>query len=169
MSRSDDDEAELFPARSDALSGIEPASASSNSNSLSPAIVPPAASSVPSKFPPVISTPAGGTYTVTTGANKTDASGSEQTISALQWDRLSDQRDIMIKAMIKVFTWLNGGVFSLVLVAFITGIFSDYRIVDSNTLMTLIGATVVQAGLAFAAITRFLFPGSATAGKPDQV
>ena len=36
--------------------------------------------------------------------------------------------------------------------------FPDYRIVNANTLMTLIGATVVQAGIAFIAITRFLFP-----------
>ena len=61
--------------------------------------------------------------------------------------------------MVSVFTWLNGGVYALTLLAWVAGIWiPDYRIVDGQTLMTLIGATVVQAGIAFVAITRFLFP-----------
>jgi hypothetical protein len=65
----------------------------------------------------------------------------------------------MIKAMVRVFTWLNGGVFAFTTVAWAVGIVDHtYRIVDNSTLLELIGATVVQAGIAFLAITRFLFP-----------
>ncbi len=92
----------------------------------------------------------------TTGAN----------LSSAQWDRLSNQRDVMIKAMVTVFTWLNGGVFAMTLAAWAVGLWhADYRIVDGNTLMALIGATVVQAGIAFLAITRFLFPSPKTDDK----
>ena len=88
-----------------------------------------------------------------------DKSTDDNTVSAAQWERLSGQRDVLIKAMVGVFTWLNGGVYLLTTAAWLVGIwFPDYRIVDANTLMTLIGATVVQAGIAFIAITRFLFP-----------
>ena len=81
-------------------------------------------------------------------------------MSSAQWDRLSGQRDVMIKAMVSVFTWLNGGVFAFTLAAWAVGIWHvDYRIVTDKTLLALIGATVVQAGIAFLAITRFLFPG----------
>ncbi|MFG6431376.1 hypothetical protein [Roseateles sp. LYH14W] len=89
-----------------------------------------------------------------------DVTSLDASLSQAQWERLSGQRDVMIKAMVSIFTWLNGGVFALVLLAWVVGIWvPDYRIVDSKTLMTLIGATVVQAGIAFVAITRFLFPG----------
>jgi hypothetical protein len=81
-----------------------------------------------------------------------DSSTVDTTLSQVQWERLSQQRDVMIRAMVAVFTWLNGGVF---------GIWDkSYRIVDNSTLLELIGATVVQAGIAFLAITRFLFPGA---------
>ena len=80
-----------------------------------------------------------------------------------QWETLSKQRDVMIKAMVRVFTWLNGGVFGFTLLAWAVGIWlPDYRIVDKQTLMALVGATVVQAGIAFIAITRFLFPAPKT-------
>ena len=88
-----------------------------------------------------------------------DSTTSTKTVSAQQWERLSGQRDVMIKAMVGVFTWLNGGVFAFTVLAWVVGItHPDYRIVDEKTLMALIGATVVQAGIAFIAITRFLFP-----------
>ena len=88
-----------------------------------------------------------------------DPSTSDATLSHRQWERLSGQRDVMIKAMVKVFTWLNGGVFAFTFATWVVGIWHpDYRIVTDNTLMALIGATVVQAGIAFLAITRFLFP-----------
>ena len=84
----------------------------------------------------------------------------------LKLGRSSGQRDVMIKAMVGVFTWLNGGVFAFTVLAWAVGItHSDYRIVDEKTLMALIGATVVQAGIAFVAITRFLFPSPAGEGK----
>jgi hypothetical protein len=90
----------------------------------------------------------------------TDPSTSDTTLSHKQWERLSGQRDVMIKAMVKVFTWLNGGVFAFTFATWLVGIwYPDYRIVTDKTLMALIGATVVQAGIAFLAITRFLFPG----------
>ena len=93
-----------------------------------------------------------------------DVSIDDDSLSTLQWNRLSDQRDVMIKAMVGVFTWLNGGVFAFTIVAWVGGlVWTDYRIVDARTLMALIGATVVQAGIAFVAITRFLFPGERSA------
>ncbi len=68
--------------------------------------------------------------------------------------------------MVAVFTWLNGGVFAFTVAAWIAGMFLEsYRIVDKQTLMALIGATVVQAGIAFIAITRFLFPSPKGDGK----
>jgi hypothetical protein len=98
--------------------------------------------------------------TIDSGADTPgDKSTSYDTVSAAQWERLSGQRDVLIKAMVGVFKWLNGGVYALTIAAWLVGIwYPDYRIVNSNTLMTLIGATVVQAGIAFVAITRFLFP-----------
>jgi hypothetical protein len=88
-----------------------------------------------------------------------DSSTADATLSQVQWERLSQQRDVMIKAMVAVFTWLNGGVFAFTVIAWGVGIWDkSYRIVDNNTLLELIGATVVQAGIAFLAITRFLFP-----------
>ena len=93
-----------------------------------------------------------------------DNSLEEESFPEKRWRKLSDQRDTLIQAVVKVFTWLNGGVYFLVLLSWGVGHFSDYKIVDGNTLMALIGATVVQAGLAFAAIVKFLFPpGSAAA------
>lgn len=92
-------------------------------------------------------------------ATPIDRSTSTDTLTQQQWERLSGQRDVLIKAMVRVFTWLNGGVFGFTLVAWAVGIaHPDYRIVDHQTVMALIGATVVQAGIAFIAITRFLFP-----------
>lgn len=97
--------------------------------------------------------------TVDTADQAPDRSSADTSLSREQWERLSGQRDVMIKAMVSIFTWLNGGVYGLVAIAWLVGIWHpDYRIVDGKTLMPLIGATVVQAGLAFVAITRFLFP-----------
>jgi len=82
-------------------------------------------------------------------------------------DRLSDQRDVLIRAMTRIFTLLNGGVFLFIIAAWSAGLFdATYRIVDSKTVMTLIGATVVQSGIAFIAITRFLFPSSSGGTDP---
>lgn len=95
-----------------------------------------------------------------------DPSSSGQTLTPAQWDRLSGQRDVMIRAMVRIFTWLNGGVFGLTFVAWLVGIWvADYRIVDGKTLMTLISGTVIQAGIAFVAITRFLFPAGGKANE----
>ena len=93
-----------------------------------------------------------------------DNSLEEESFPEKRWRKLSDQRDTLIRAVVKVFTWLNGGVYFLVLIAWGVGHFSDYKIVDGQTLMALIGATVVQAGLAFAAIVKFLFPPGSSAG-----
>ena len=111
----------------------------------------------------VAKTTASATLTTIDSTAKTpsDKSTAVETLSADQWERLSGQRDVLIKAMVGVFKWLNGGVYLLTVAAWIAGLFPgahDYRIVTANTLMTLIGATVVQAGIAFIAITRFLFP-----------
>jgi hypothetical protein len=97
--------------------------------------------------------------TIDTATEESDPSSTSTSMPAAQFERLSNQRDIMISAMVGVFKWLNGGVFVFVALAWLVGIdHADYRIVDRQTLMALIGATVVQAGIAFVAITRFLFP-----------
>lgn len=108
----------------------------------------------------VHSTAAGSLTTIDSSAGTpSDKSTDDNTLSTAQWERLSGQRDVLIRAMVGVFTWLNGGVYLLTVAAWLVGIrYPDYRIVDGKTLMTLIAATVVQAGIAFIAITRFLFP-----------
>ena len=115
----------------------------------------------PAVAPKLPSTPLPGSTLRIDSATTTpaDRSTSTDTLTQQQWDRLSGQRDVMIKAMVRVFTWLNGGVFGFTLLAWGVGIFiPSYRIVDHQTLMALVAATVVQAGIAFIAITRFLFP-----------
>jgi hypothetical protein len=111
----------------------------------------------------------GGQLQIDSSASPTDPSTSDTTLSHKQWERLSGQRDVMIKAMVKVFTWLNGGVFAFTFATWLIGIWlPDYRIVTDNTLMALIGATVVQAGIAFLAITRFLFPSQGKGSDEGQ-
>lgn len=97
-----------------------------------------------------------------------DPSIRERDFTRLAWERTSEQRDVMIAAMVGLFKWLNGGVYALVVSAWVAGIWlPDYRIVDGKTLITLIGATVVQAGIAFVAITRFLFPSAGGSDAPN--
>ena len=80
-------------------------------------------------------------------------------IEELKVTSLIGQRDTLLRAMVKVFTGLNGGVYLLTAAAWgWTAYSGKYPIVTENVLMSLIGATVVQAGIAFLAITRFLFP-----------
>ena len=82
-------------------------------------------------------------------------------LEELKATSLIEQRNTLIKAMVKVFSWLNGGVFVLTAVAWGFGFYFQHdQIVTEKVLMALIGATVVQAGIAFVAITRFLFPSS---------
>jgi hypothetical protein len=101
----------------------------------------------------------GGKLEIDSNDTPTDPSILDLTLSHKRWETLSGQRKVMIDAMVKVFTWLNGGVFVFTIAAWSAGIcLPDYRIVTEKTLMALIGATVVQAGIAFLAITRFLFP-----------
>ena len=115
---------------------------------------------------PAVQPLAPATVKIETENEPPDPSSSIDQVSAAQWNRLSDQRDVMIKAMVSVFTWLNGGFFAFTVAAWIGGLFlPTAKIVDTNTIMALIGATVVQAGIAFVAITRFLFPGPKGADK----
>ena len=80
-------------------------------------------------------------------------------LEELKVTSLIGQRDVLIKAMVKVFSYLNGGVFLQAAVAWGCGFYYQHdQIVTEKVLMALIGATVVQAGIAFVAITRFLFP-----------
>lgn len=75
------------------------------------------------------------------------------------------QRNTLIKAMVQLFVGLNGGVYLLTLAAWGFGFaYERDQIVTEKVLMALIGATVVQAGIAFVAITRFLFPSAADGG-----
>ena len=85
-------------------------------------------------------------------------------LEELKATSLIEQRNTLIKAMVKVFSWLNGGVFVLTVAAWGLGFYYQHdQIVTEKVLMALIGATVVQAGIAFIAITRFLFPSTGRA------
>lgn len=69
------------------------------------------------------------------------------------------QQDRMIAAMIKIFAGLNGSVVLFVLAAWGCGLLRKREpIITEHLVMALIGSTVVQAGLAFITITKFLFP-----------
>ena len=62
----------------------------------------------------VQSTASGTLTTIDSSAGTpSDKSTDDNTVSAAQWERLSGQRDVLIKAMVGVFTWLNGGVYLL--------------------------------------------------------
>ena len=83
-----------------------------------------------------------------------------------EWERLNDQRDRMIDAMTTIFKWLNGAIVGFVFIAWLAGLFvPDYRVITERSVMALIAATVVQAGMAFLTITKFLFPGKDNGGR----
>jgi len=88
-------------------------------------------------------------------------------LEELKATSLIEQRNRLLRAMIWVFSGLNAGVYVLTLLAWGYGFYYQHdQIVTEKVLMSLIGATVVQAGIAFVAITRFLFPSVAeSAGK----
>jgi hypothetical protein len=88
-----------------------------------------------------------------------DPSFEEATITQGEWQRRRfAQQDKMIDAMIKIFKWLNGGVMGFVFVAWAAGYLGKEEIITEHVVMSLIGATVIQAGIAFITITKFLFP-----------
>jgi hypothetical protein len=100
-----------------------------------------------------------------------DGSSQEKTLSERQWEAIRDQRNQLIKFMTTIFGWLNGAMILIVLI----GMAADQwnishhadtfkvadRFIGSTVVTSLIAATVAQAGLAFIAITKFLFPSSA--------
>ena len=80
------------------------------------------------------------------------------TVPKAEWERLNDQRDRMIDAMTTIFKWLNGAIVGFVFIAWLAGLFvPDYRVITERSVMALIAATVVQAGMAFLTITKFFF------------
>lgn len=92
-----------------------------------------------------------------------DPSVDVESFSEEGWRRALDQKrlaqqDLMIKAMIKIFKWLNGGVLGFVAAAWLAGFWGDQKIITEHVVMSLIGATIIQAGVAFIAITKYLFP-----------
>jgi hypothetical protein len=100
-----------------------------------------------------------------------DATVEERTIEDKQWvatKRRFDQQDTMIRAMIQIFTWLNGAVVLIVIVFWVGDFWRHDPIITENVIMSIIGATIVQAGLAFMSITKFLFPGDSSAKGKDK-
>ena len=92
-----------------------------------------------------------------------DATIDSATTNAKDWFELKSrvaQQDRMISAMIKIFAWLNGSVIIFVFAAWIAQLRDGgkHEIITAHVVMSLIGATVIQAGLAFMAITKSLFP-----------
>lgn len=72
----------------------------------------------------------------------------------------------MIKAIIQIFGALNGVVIVFILLAWGVSVYFDKpSIITERVVMSLIGATTIQAGLAFITITKFLFPTE----KPSNV
>lgn len=76
-------------------------------------------------------------------------------------------RGLMVLAVCGIFIWLNTGVMSFIREAFAHDsarmvatppMPSADRLITSNVVMTLIGATVVQTGIGFIAIMTYLFP-----------
>ena len=66
-------------------------------------------------------------------------------LEELKATSLIEQRNTLIKAMVKVFSWLNGGVFVLTVVAWGLGFYYQHdQVVTEKVLMALIGATVVR-------------------------
>lgn len=73
-----------------------------------------------------------------------------------------NQQDTMMKAIIRIFAWLNGAVILFILAAWGLGFLSERPpIITERVVMALISSTLIQAGLAFITITKFLFPASA--------
>lgn len=107
--------------------------------------------------PPTVAVKSGAPLTID---SKADTPGDRSAdLEELKATSLIDQRNTLIKAMVQLFIGLNGGVYLLTLAAWVWSAYSGrYEIVTEKVLMSLIGATVVQAGIAFVAITRFLFP-----------
>ena len=105
---------------------------------------------------------------IVVGQPADDGTSQEKTLSERQWEAIRDQRNQLIKFMTTIFGWLNGAMVVIVLI----GIFVDQwnianyadtfktseRFINSAVIASLIAATVAQAGLAFIAITKFLFP-----------
>lgn len=104
-------------------------------------------------------------------AQDADEGLEEGDLTKAKWDAVkhrSGQQDLLIQAMIKVFGWLNGSVMVFVILAWFAGLFFDKPpIITEHVVMSLIGATVIQAGAAFILITRYLFP-TADGDKADK-
>lgn len=105
-----------------------------------------------------------------------DSSSQEKELSERQWEAIRDQRNQLIKFMTTIFGWLNGAMVAIVLIGIAVdqwniSHYSDTfktsdRFINSSVIASLIAATVAQAGLAFIAITKFLFPsGAGNSGK----
>jgi len=88
-------------------------------------------------------------------------------------------RGVMVLVVCGIFIWLNWNVMSFVRAAFAQDnlnlvakppIPASDRLITSNVVMTLIGATVVQTGVGFVAVMSYLFPKRAagTAGSDNQ-
>jgi hypothetical protein len=90
-----------------------------------------------------------------------DPSVTDQTFNKEWYESVNRvaQQNRMISAMIKIFGWLNGAVVGFVLLAWLGGFSGKQEIISAQVVMSLIGATIIQAGIAFITITKFLFPG----------
>ncbi|MET3109573.1 hypothetical protein AAKU67_004492 [Oxalobacteraceae bacterium GrIS 2.11] len=86
-------------------------------------------------------------------------------------------RGVMVLVVCGIFIWLNWNVMSFLRAAFAQDnlnliakppIPASDRLITSNVVMTLIGATVVQTGVGFIAVMSYLFPKRAAAGTDSQ-
>lgn len=87
----------------------------------------------------------------------------EQKVTDKDWDAIKHrlgQQDLMIKAMIEIFTNLNGAVVIMVFVFWIGDLIckSCTPVISEKVVLSIVGATVIQSGVAFMSITKFLFP-----------
>lgn len=96
------------------------------------------------------------------GADIQDGSSSDKEFDRRQWAAMThqhQQQTILIRAMLKMFAGLNVAVVIMVIVFWCGGIWLGApHIITEKVVMSLIGATVVQLGVAFALITKHFFP-----------
>lgn len=81
-------------------------------------------------------------------------------MSLMQQKHIDDLQDKLVSPFIRLFIFLNGSVYVLILLAWIGDVVTKPAnpIITESVIMTLIGASIVQSGAAILSITRFLFP-----------
>lgn len=94
-----------------------------------------------------------------------DTSVEDDTVDERKFRRLLgtkklEQQDRLISSMTSLFSKSNGVVLTLVFIFWVGDFWRSPQIITDKVIMSLIGATVVQLGVAFLVVTRHFFPSS---------